>query len=135
MDDHIRYCDKNIEDVGSMLIITIFFGVAFASTSRGFFYYVLYSILMETIYAVSIKCRYTPQNTIKRLAIYSSGLFAFIITRIFICDDMDPFRSTYGEYPTMNNIYCGLTCQKPGKGNRMFGSRHRAITVPPIDTK
>lgn len=120
-----NYCDKRVEDIGPDMVFSILLGVVFGSLSQGFFYYVLYSILSEIIYAASIRGYYTPQNTIKRLGIYSAGLLAFIIVRVFVCDDDDPFKATYDEAPTINDFYVSVTCQKPGKGNRLFGRRGR----------
>lgn len=120
------YCDERVEDVGPSLLVAALFGFAFGSTSRGFFYYVLYFSLFEVIYAVSIRCHYTPQNTIKRLGIFSTGLLAFLITRLVVCDDCEPFRPTYDEAPSMDQIFSSLTCSSPRRGNRKFGKWRRA---------
>ena len=50
---------------------------------------------------------------------------AFVLTRIFICEDSDPLRPCYKEAPSAGDIFKCMTCQKPGKGNRFFGFKRK----------
>lgn len=119
------YCDTNLEDILPEFITAVVVGALFSSTSRGFRNYVLFGLFYEITYAAQIRGQYTVQNTWKRLAVFSAGLLTFLIVRRAICEDSDPLRATYDEATSYSEILGAITCNRPQRGNRMFGWRGR----------
>lgn len=117
----IPYCEENFENVLPEFITAVVIGALFSSTSRGFRNYVLFGLFYEIVYAARIRGQYTVQNTWKRLAVFSAGLLTFLVVRFAICDDKDPLRATYSEATSYSDIMGAVMCNRPRKGNRMFG--------------
>jgi len=99
MDSYLNICE-NDKDLSFMWSIFIAFIISFILSyfSLGFFFFLFIFIVLEIFYAFMYNFNYTSYILSQRTAIFFAAIFGFVLGRLILCGDHNPFRHSFHEW-------------------------------------
>jgi hypothetical protein len=80
------------------MIIVFIISFILSYFSLGFFFFLIIYILSEFTFAYKLGFMYTLDILIIRSSIFLVGLFGFITGRLYLNNDINPFRHSYHDF-------------------------------------